>query len=139
MKEGGGLKPWHEGEGHQFRRRSSCFGTTLAIDRLIPTPSRNRSEYAPRCPKHVQGEARREWRRKTKELLSMRVLGGADRASLERYCVWYAIGYETLQKLSAAEGAKVYTTQSGYPMLNPLIALWKQACEMMDKFDTEFG
>ena len=47
--------------------------------------------------------------------------------------------HETLEKLNAAEGAKVQVTQSGYPMLNPLIALWKQACEMMDKFDTEFG
>ena len=99
-----------------------------------PQPER----LAPRCPKHVQGEARKEWRRKTKELLPMGVMSLADRASLERYCLWYAIGHETVEKLNAPEIAKLYKTPSGYPMLNPLIALWRQACEMMDKFDTEF-
>ena len=68
----------------------------------------------------------------------MGVMSLADRASLERYCLWYAIGHDAVGKLNDPKMAKLYKTSSGYPMLNPLIALWRQACEMMDKFDTEF-
>jgi P27 family predicted phage terminase small subunit len=100
-----------------------------------PQPER----VAPRCPKHVQGEARREWRRKTRELLSMNVLTVADRAALERYCLWYAIGRDTFEKLNAPEMLTVHTTPSGYKMINPLVALLRQASEMMNQFDTEFG
>ena len=69
----------------------------------------------------------------------MGVLSLADRGALERYCLWYAIGRDTFEKLNAPEMPTLHTTPSGYKMINPLVALWKQACEMMDKFDTEFG
>ena len=39
---------------------------------------------APKCPAYITGESRKEWKRVTAELLSLRVLGEVDRSALEQ-------------------------------------------------------
>jgi P27 family predicted phage terminase small subunit len=42
------------------------------------------------CPRWLDGEARKEWRRASKLLLAQRVATAADRSALAAYCVSYA-------------------------------------------------
>jgi phage terminase small subunit len=43
----------------------------------------------PSCPKHIQGESRREWKRITKELSALGLLTRIDRAAIAAYCEAY--------------------------------------------------
>lgn len=44
----------------------------------------------PSCPRHLVGEARKEWRRISKELLTLNLLTEIDRAALAAYCQAWA-------------------------------------------------
>src|SRR5687767_4725730 len=46
---------------------------------------------APSCPVGLKGEARKEWKRVTQEMLVLRTIAKSDRAVLELYCKTYAL------------------------------------------------
>ena len=41
----------------------------------------------PKCPKHLDGQARKEWKRISRELIACGLLTEVDRAALAAYCV----------------------------------------------------
>jgi P27 family predicted phage terminase small subunit len=103
------------------------------INRQEPDP---KSEI-PSCPKHLQGEARREWKRITKELGALGLLTRVDRAAIAGYCDAYGRWAEAAAKLS--EKGLLVKAPSGYPILNPYLSIINSALDQMRKFLTEFG
>jgi len=98
----------------------------------------------PKCPSHLDAEARKEWRRISRELLSLGLLTSVDRAALAAYCgAWsrWVKAEKALQKqeLEKQKDMTVVATKSGYPLQNPLLAVANAAMEKMHKFLIEFG
>lgn len=94
----------------------------------------------PQCPSHLNEEARREWRRISRELLSAGLLTRVDRAALAAYCQTWSRWVEAEQQLSKlGENALVVKARSGYPMPNPYIGIANKALELMKGFLIEFG
>jgi P27 family predicted phage terminase small subunit len=103
------------------------------MNRREPDP---KSEI-PSCPKHIQGESRREWKRITKELRALGLLTRVDRAAIAAYCDAYGRWTEAASKLS--EKGLLVKAPSGYPILNPYLSIINSALDQMRKFLTEFG
>src|SRR5690606_5520585 len=58
--------------------------------RPLPPDEPQPEVAAPKCPSHLKGEARREWKRIAPELVELGVLARVDRAALAAYCQTYA-------------------------------------------------
>ena len=54
--------------------------------RPIPSDSPEPPALVPNCPNHVQGEARKEWRRISGELVRLNLVARIDKAALALYC-----------------------------------------------------
>lgn len=104
------------------------------IDTTEPAPP----VVIPNCPRHLKGEARKEWRRITKELLALNMIAKVDRAAIAAYCVQWA-RWITAEEKIATETSLVYKTGSGYPIQSPWLAVSNKALEIMHKYLTEFG
>lgn len=111
------------------------------FDEPIPEPS------FPRCPKHIVGEERREWKRIQREVGKLNIVRGPDRAAMESYCRFYAKWYQAGQALQQLQDKSpdnpivglLIKTPSGYAQINPLWHLMCRAHERMMAFWTEFG
>ena len=100
----------------------------------------------PRCPKHLQDEAKREWRRVAGELEGLGLISQLDRAALAGYCSAWA---ETVHceikiaELNAAdpkgEAGLVGVTPSGYEQMSVWVQIRNRAYDRMMKFASEFG
>lgn len=102
----------------------------------------NRHEPKPQslnttCPKHLNGEARNEWKRIYPELQQMGLMAKVDRAALAAYCQAYGrwVKYEKI----ISEKGELYKTQSGNVITSPALWIVNKALEQMHKFLTEFG
>lgn len=89
------------------------------------------------CPRHIRGEARREWHRVAPELRALGLLTRIDHASLEAYCMCYARWWQ-------AEGALqrhglTYVTPSGQIKPRPEVTMANNALKLMKAFLIEFG
>src|SRR5512136_1273338 len=91
----------------------------------------------PSCPRHIQGESRREWKRITKELGAVGLVTRVDRAAIAAYCEAYGRWTEAVSKLH--EKGLLVKAPSGYPILNPYLSIINAALDQMRKFLTEFG
>jgi P27 family predicted phage terminase small subunit len=98
-----------------------------------PKPDR----VAPRCPRHLDKEARREWNRIVPILLRMGVLTEADEYALANLCQAYSTLIKAQQKLS--EVGLLLKTPSGYVQQNPLLSIVNSCTETITKLSREFG
>lgn len=103
----------------------------ILVDEPRPTPG------IPTCPKTLKGEARREWRRISRELDHLGLVAKVDRAALASYCFAWARLLEAEQHL-ADEGGVVAGRQGG-PVKNPWTTIQHQAAAQIKSFATEFG
>lgn len=106
--------------------------------RPIPTDTPRPVTDIPRCPSHLKNEARREWRRITRELADMGVLARADRAALEMYCVIYA-RWRTAEERLEADYQLVATTDKGYEHIGGYLVVANKCVQQMKALLTEFG
>lgn len=104
--------------------------------RRLPTEP-ELSRAIPRCPKHLDGEARREWRRVAGELYEAGLLTRVDRAALAAYCQAWARWVEAEGKVREL-GAVVKTTNGGL-MQNTWLGVANRALDEMRRFMVEFG
>jgi P27 family predicted phage terminase small subunit len=103
------------------------------INKTEPKPS----PAAPSCPKHLQGPAREEWRKRVPELASLGLLTKLDTGALEMACVAYGEWREALAEL--AKSKPVLKTTSGNYIQNPYTSIANTARRDYLRFATQFG
>jgi P27 family predicted phage terminase small subunit len=99
-----------------------------------PTPSAG----IPRCPKHLDDEAKAEWFRTAKVLKGMGLFTLADRTALAAYCTAYSRWVEA-ERMVKKFGMVVKTPEKGFPMKSPWLCIAEQSLETMRKLMVEFG
>ena len=83
---------------------AKALAGTLRHDRLTPEDAgASLLTNIPYCPAHIQGEARREWRRAARRFIALQVLTRADIPALEFYCTLYA-RWKSAEAYLAQEG-----------------------------------
>ena len=107
--------------------------------RALNTAEPHFTAKAPACPRHLSSEARREWRRVTKELLANNLLQVVDRAALAAYCQSWARWVAAEEEMAKADFQMMETTYKGYQYVSPWLGVAHQALNQMKAFLTEFG
>lgn len=102
-------------------------------DRHEPEPRAK----APPCPRQLDYEARKEWKRAAKELLVLGILTSVDRAALAAYCQAWSTYVTALDHLRSEP--MIFKTEKGYPVRNPWFDIASTAQAHMKSFMTEFG
>ncbi len=103
------------------------------LNKLEPKPT-----GIPTCPAHLTKEAKKEWKRISKELIRVGLLSSVDRAALAAYCAAYSRWIDAeigLQKSASL----IVKSPSGQPIQNPFVGIINSATDQMRKFLTEFG
>lgn len=100
----------------------------------------------PKCPPHLQAEAKKEWRRIACELETLGLVTRIDRAALAAYCAAWAEVVFCEKKISAAneadpngEAGMIWDTPSGYKQMSVWLQIRNRAYDRMMKFAAEFG
>ncbi|MBI9042904.1 MAG: phage terminase small subunit P27 family [Anaerolineaceae bacterium] len=88
-------------------------------------------------PRHLDDEARREWRRVVRELFEVGLITKVDRAALAAYCQAWSRWVEAENDLQ--DQKLVLTSANGYRYPNPLIGIANTAMKDMKSFMAEFG
>jgi P27 family predicted phage terminase small subunit len=91
----------------------------------------------PACPAHLQGEAKKEWRRLTKELAAVNVVSRMDRAALAALCQAWARWVAAEEELKKT--GPIVKSPSGFPIQNPYLAVANKSMEPIVKLSAEFG
>ncbi len=91
----------------------------------------------PSCPAHLDVEAKKEWRRITRELSAIGLVSKIDMAALAVYAVAWSRWVEAEQKLKRF--GVIIKSPSGYPIQSPYLAVANQAVKQMTSMLTEFG
>jgi P27 family predicted phage terminase small subunit len=104
-----------------------------ALNRREPKPASG----LPPCPRHLTGEARKEWRRMGGELARMGVVTAVDRAALAAYCQAWARWVEAEGQV--AKLGTIVKTANGNLIQNPYLAVANRAMEQMTRLAAEFG
>jgi len=126
--------------------------TPTALRKLRGNPSKRpfpKDEAQPRagipyCPRHIQGEARNEWKRISKELADCGLLTLVDRAALAAYCQAWGrwVQAEDVLRDGTEEGLPsglVVKTWNGTLVQSPMLAVANRAMDQMKAFLCEFG
>lgn len=106
-----------------------------AINKSEPKPATKR----PSCPKHLGGEAKREWNRMANQLFKVGLLTEVDRAALAAYCQAWARWIEAEDEMRKPDFRMITVTDSGYPVVSPWLNIATMAMKQMKAFMTEFG
>jgi len=91
----------------------------------------------PPCPDHIQGPARKEWRRASRKLFRVGLLTEIDGPALAAYCEAYARWAEATAQVSRF--GMIVKSPGGYPMPSPFLSIIKAALAQMKGFRVEFG
>jgi P27 family predicted phage terminase small subunit len=93
----------------------------------------------PPCPKMIKDdvEARKEWRRMSRELKSLGLVTVIDRAALAAYCTLWSRWIDAEAKVRE-KGSVVRGTHND-PVLNPYLRVAQKALEQMKAMLVEFG
>lgn len=94
-------------------------------------------EKMPSCPRHLDKEARKEWRRTGKVLMSLGLLSDLDRAVLAGYCQSWSEYVAATLKIQ--ELGTVYKKADGTPGLNPYTRIAREAFERWMKAGVLLG
>jgi P27 family predicted phage terminase small subunit len=91
----------------------------------------------PDCPEQLQGEARAEYHRITKQLHAIGLISQLDRAALVAYCAaWQRF---TEAHAHIAETGPVVKSPSGFPILNPYLSVLNSSVKQMQSLLAELG
>lgn len=106
-------------------------------NRPLPENEPKPKTSIPSCPSHLKTEAKKEWRRVTKELKSLGLVTHIDRAALSAYCQAWGRWVEAEKKL--AETTDIVKTKGGNIIQNPYLSVANRALEQLTKIAGEFG
>jgi P27 family predicted phage terminase small subunit len=91
----------------------------------------------PACPSHLQGEARKEWRRMGKKLLECGLITEIDGPALALYCQSWSRWVEAEENL--VKYGTVIKSPSGFPIQSPYLAIANKSMAQMTRLLVEFG
>ena len=91
----------------------------------------------PRCPTQLSEEAKREWKRISKELERLGLLTVLDRAALSAYCQAWGRWIEAEERLR--QHGVIVKSPNGFPVQSPYLAVANRAMAQMGKLLVEFG
>jgi len=92
----------------------------------------------PKCPAHLDADAKKEWKRISRELISLGLLTSIDRAALAAYCSCWSRWVNADQQVQKF-GAVIKSPKSGFPVQNPYVGIANTALNHMRRYLTEFG
>lgn len=92
---------------------------------------------APNCPSWLLPDAKKEWRRLSKELEAMGLLTRIDMAAFAGYCQAYARWKEAEEFIS--KHGSILKTASGYIQQIPQVSIAQQNLKQMRNFCSELG
>jgi P27 family predicted phage terminase small subunit len=92
----------------------------------------------PTCPRHLDKQAKAEWKRISAELISLGLLTAVDRAALAAYCQSWS-RWVAAEEGIAKFGSVIKSPKSGFPIQNPHVSIANTALDSMRKFIVEFG
>jgi P27 family predicted phage terminase small subunit len=97
----------------------------------------------PTMPKHLDADARREWRRLVPLLMTMRVLTESDGLALASLCMTYSTLVQAQRLMVKAAGGKgsslLIKTASGYIQQSPLLGIINGQMAALTVMLREFG
>lgn len=92
---------------------------------------------APSCPKWLEDDAKKEWRRLAKQMEQLGILTEVDMAAFAGYCQAYA-RWKAAEEFISKHGA-IVKTPSGYWQQVPQVSIAQQYLKQMSKFCEQFG
>jgi len=92
---------------------------------------------APKCPSWLEPDAKKEWRRLSKELEAMGLLTEVDMAAFAGYCQAYARWKEAEEFIS--KHGSILKTASGYIQQIPQVSIAQQNLKQMRNVCSELG
>ena len=92
---------------------------------------------APSCPKWMDPEAKKEWRRLSKKMEQIGILTEIDMAAFAGYCQAYA-RWKAAEEFISKHGS-IVKTPSGYWQQVPQVSIAQQYMKAMQKFAEQFG
>lgn len=92
---------------------------------------------APKCPAWLDAEAKKEWRRLTKQLEDLGLLTTIDMAAFAGYCQAFARWKEAEEFIS--KHGTIVKTPSGYWQQVPQVSIAQTYLKIMHKFCEQFG
>ena len=95
------------------------------------------AKKAPACPKWLEYEAKKEWRRLAKKMEMMGVLTEVDMAAFAGYCQAYARWKEAEEFISLH--GTIVKTPSGYWQQVPQVSIAQTYLKVMNRFAEQFG
>ena len=119
--------------------------TPTAIKELEGNPGKRKlndkepkpEKKAPSCPKWLEPEAKKEWRRLAKKMELMGVLTEVDMAAFAGYCQAYA-RWKEAEEFITQHGTMV-RTPNGYLQQVPQVSIAQTNMKIMLKFCEQFG
>jgi len=98
-----------------------------------PKPETN----IPSCPSHLNADAKREWKRITKELAKMNLVTEFDRSALAAYCLAYGTWVEAERGIK--KDGMIAVTPNGLLQQSAWLQIRNKALEQLHKYAVEFG
>ena len=119
--------------------------TPTAIKELEGNPGKrplNQNEpkpekKAPPCPKWLEPEAKKEWRRLAKQMEAIGILTEVDMAAFAGYCQAYARWKEAEEFIT--QHGTIVKTPSGYWAQVPQVSIAQTYLKIMIRFAEQFG
>ena len=119
--------------------------TPTAIKELEGNPGKrplNKSEpkptkKAPACPKWLEPEAKKEWRRLAKQMEQLGILTEVDMAAFAGYCQAYARWKEAEEFIT--QHGSILRTKSGDVQPVPQVSIAQTYLKIMNRFAEQFG
>ena len=94
-------------------------------------------EKAPSCPKWLEPEAKKEWRRLAKQMEQIGILTQVDMAAFAGYCQAYARWKEAEEFIT--QHGTIVRTPSGYWQQVPQVSIAQTYLKIMNRFAEQFG
>lgn len=92
---------------------------------------------APKCPKWLEPEAKKEWKRLSIEMERIGILTKVDMAAFAAYCQAYA-RWQEAEKFITEHGT-IVRTPSGYWQTVPQVSIAQTYMKIMEKLAEQFG
>jgi P27 family predicted phage terminase small subunit len=109
---------------------------TYRADRANPSEPKPRAVIPP-CPKFLQGEARKQYKKTAKKLARIGLMTELDDMALAMLCAGWQELLDATDQVN--QGGILIKSPSGLPVLNPYLTVANQAIKKVRALLAEFG